>query len=278
MQTLSYNTIIARSKKHLFGEMVGSNSSSKEGDGYDFSQIRPYMYGDNVKRIDWKQSAKTGQIQLRSFFEEKEINVYVLGLMSGSIHFGIDRMKQELMAEVVALLGFSAIKNSDFFSLALLSDKLLYESLLSKKEAILREATHKTLQSPIIAQHLNWNFIQDYALHRIKKPSLLFILSDFFEMPILDAIAKKHSVVVIKIRDHFEEKPTALGSLYIKDPTSLREEKVMLDTGLVKAYTIRQKRFDQQLDSYLKQQGIVQMSLYTNEDPYIKLSSILKEM
>lgn len=278
MQTLSYNTIIARSKKHLFGEMVGSNSSSKEGDGYDFSQIRPYMYGDNVKRIDWKQSAKTGQIQLRSFFEEKEINVYVLGLMSGSIHFGIDRMKQELMAEVVALLGFSAIKNSDFFSLALLSDKLLYESSLSKKEAILREATYKTLQSPIIAQHLNWNFIQDYALHRIKKPSLLFILSDFFEMPLLDAIAKKHSVVVIKIRDHFEEKPTALGSLYIQDPTSLREEKVMLDTGLVKAYTIRQKRFDQQLDSYLKQQGIVQMSLYTNEDPYIKLSSILKEM
>lgn len=278
MQTLSYNTIIARSKKHLFGEMVGSNPSFKEGDGYDFSQIRPYMYGDNVKRIDWKQSAKTGQIQLRSFFEEKEINVYVLGLMSGSMHFGIDRMKQELMAEVVALLGFSAIKNSDFFSLALLSDKLLYERLLSKKEAMVREATHQTLQTPVIAQHLNWNFIQNYALHRIKKPSLLFMLSDFFELPILDAIAKKHSVVVIKIRDHFEEKPSALGSLTIKDPTSLREEKVMLDAGMVTAYTIRQKRFDQQLDSYLKQHGIAQMCLYTNEDPFIKLSSVLRAL
>ena len=278
MQTLSYNTIIARSKKHLFGEMVGSNPSSKEGDGYDFSQIRPYMYGDNVKRIDWKQSAKTGQIQLRSFFEEKEINVYVLGLMSGSMHFGIDRMKQELMAEVVALLGFSAIKNSDFFSVALLSDKLLYERLLSKKEAMVREATHQTLQTPVIAQQLNWNFIQNYALHRIKKPSLLFMLSDFFELPILDAIAKKHSVVVIKIRDHFEEKPSALGSLTIKDPTSLREEKVMLDAGMVTAYTIRQKRFDQQLDSYLKQHGIAQMCLYTNEDPFIKLSSVLRAL
>lgn len=278
MQTLSYNTIIARSKKHLFGEMVGSNPSSKEGDGYDFSQIRPYMYGDNVKRIDWKQSAKTGQMQLRSFFEEKEINVYVLGLMSGSMLFGIDRMKQELMAEVVALLGFSAIKNSDFFSLALLSDKLLYERLLSKKEAMVREATHQTLQSPVIAQQLNWNFIQNYALHRIKKPSLLFILSDFFELPTLDAIAKKHSVVVIKIRDHFEEKPRVLGSISIKDPTSLREEKVMLDAGMVKAYTIRQQQFDQQVDSYLKQHGIAQMCLYTNEDPYIKLSSVLRAL
>jgi uncharacterized protein (DUF58 family) len=236
------------------------------------------MYGDNVKRIDWKQSTKTGQIQLRSFFEEKEITVYVLGLMSGSIHFGIDRMKQEVMAEVVALLGFSAIKNSDFFSLALLSDKLLYESLLSKKEAMIREATYKTLQSPVIAQQLNWNFIQHYALHRIKKPSLLFILSDFFEMPILDAIAKKHSVVVIKIRDHFEEKPTALGSLSIKDPTSLREEKVMLDAAIIKAYTVRQEQFDQHLQGYFKKQGIAQISLYTNEDPYIKLSSILREM
>lgn len=258
--------------------MVGSNPSYKEGDGYDFSQIRPYMYGDNVKRIDWKQSAKIGQIQLRSFFEEKEINVYVLGLMSGSMHFGIDRMKQEVMAEVVALLGFSAIKNSDFFSLALLSDQLLYESLLSKKEAMVREATYKILHSPVISQHLNWNFIQNYALHRIKKSSLLFILSDFFELPTLDAIAKKHSVVVIKIRDHFEEKPSALGSFYIKDPTSLREEKVILDAGMVKAYIARQERFDQQLQSYFKKQGIVQISLYTNEDPYIKLSSALREM
>jgi len=278
VQTLSYNTIIARSRKHLFGEMVGSNPSHKEGDGYDFAQIRPYMYGDNVKRIDWKQSAKIGNIQVRSFFEEKEINIYALGLMSGSMHFGIDRMKQEVMAEVVALLGFSAIKNSDFFSLALLSDKLLYESLLSKKEAMVREATHKTLNTSLISQQLNWKFIQNYALHRIKKSSLLFILSDFFELPVLEAIAKKHSVVVIKIRDHFEENPSALGSLYIKDPTSLREENVTLDDGMVKAYTMRQKRFDQQLESYFKKSGIAQISLYTNEDPYIKLSSILREL
>lgn len=258
--------------------MVGSNPSLKEGDGYDFAQIRPYVYGDNVKRIDWKQSAKIGQIQLRSFFEEKEINVYVLGLMSGSMHFGIDRMKQEIMAEVVALLGFSAIKNSDFFSLALLSDRLLYESFLSKKEAMIREATYKTLHASLISQRLNWDFIQHYALHRIKKSSLLFILSDFFEQPVLDAIAQKHSVVALKIRDHFEETPSALGSLYIKDPTSLREETVTLDDGMVKAYTVRQKRFDQQLESYFKKYGIMKISLYTNEDPYRKLVSVLREM
>ncbi len=278
MQTLSYNTIIARSRKHLFGEMVGANPSLKEGDGYDFAQIRPYMYGDNVKRIDWKQSAKTGQMQLRSFFEEKEINVYALGLMSGSLHFGVDRMKQEVMAEVVALLGFSAVTNSDFFSLALLSDSVLYESFASKKEAMVREATHKTLQIPVISKRLNWKVIQEYALLRIKKPSLLFILSDFFELPMLEAIAKKHSVVAIKIRDHFEEKPTALGSLYIKDPTTLREEKVVLDEGMVKAYTARQTSFDRELERYFKKHRIAFLSLYTNEDPYIKLSSFLRAM
>ena len=276
MQTLNYNAIIARTRKHLFGEMVGANPSFKEGDGYDFAQIRPYMYGDNVKRIDWKQSAKTGQMQLRSFYEEKEINVYVLGLMSGSLHFGVDRMKQEMMAEVVALLGFSALQNGDFFSAALMAERLLYETHHSKKEAMVREATHKTLEMPVIGSSLHWPLIQAYALERIKKPSLLFLLSDFFEQPMLEAIAQKHRVVAVMLRDHFEEKPTALGSLSVKDPMSLKEEKIVLDDAMVKTYCARQEAFDGALFSYFKKHQIAYVRLYTNEDPFIKLASFLR--
>jgi len=58
MQTLSYNAIVERAKKHIFGDMMGSNTSKREGDGYDFAQIRPYMYGENIKRIDWKQTSR----------------------------------------------------------------------------------------------------------------------------------------------------------------------------------------------------------------------------
>lgn len=275
MQTLHYNAIIARSRKHLFGEMVGSNPSFKEGDGYDFAKIRPYMYGDNVKRIDWKQSAKTGQMQLRSFYEEKEIDVYALGLLSGSLHFGVERLKQALMAEVVALLGFSAVKNGDFFSTVLIGKRCRYESFRSKKEAMVREATKQTLEMSLIGESPSWALLQHYALNRIKKPSLLFLLGDFFEHPMLEAIAHKHRVVAVMIRDHFEENPTPLGPLYIKDPTSLKEEKIVLDDRLCQAQRKRQEAFDQKLQCYFREHQIAYVHLYSNEDPFIKLASFL---
>ena len=278
MQTLSYNAIVQRSKKHIFGDMVGGNASRKEGDGYDFSQIRPYMYGENIKRIDWKQSAKTGEIQVRSFFEEKEIHIHVLALMSGSMHFGIDRMKQEVMSEIIALLGFSGIKNGDFFALSLLASNLLGTSPSSKKEALVRASISMSLQAKLIGNTIDWDFVTQYALYHIKKPSLLFLIGDFFTMPKLEAISKKHEVIVVKVRDHFEEKPPIVGTLFVKDPQSLKEEKVVLDANFVKSYTQQQKQFDLKLEGYFKKQGVKNFTIYTNEDPYIKLSSLLRSL
>ncbi|MDD3344100.1 MAG: DUF58 domain-containing protein [Sulfurospirillaceae bacterium] len=258
--------------------MVGSNASKKEGDGYDFAQIRPYMYGENVKRIDWKQSAKNGEIQVRSFFEEKEIHLHVLGLIDGNLHFGIERSKLEVMSEIVALLGLSAIKNSDFFALSLLSDALLYQSHASKKEAMVHEAILKTLQAPLLGQKINWHFVQEFALYHIKKPSLLFIIGDFFEMPKLGAMARKHEVIVIRVRDHFEEKPWSLGALHVKDPITLKEDKVVLDDAFVKRYTAKRKEHDIAIESYLKKEGIKTITIYTNEDPFVKLFTTLGAM
>lgn len=276
MQTLSYNAIVERAKKHIFGDMMGSNISKREGDGYDFAQIRPYMYGENIKRIDWKQTAKTGDIQVRSFFEEKEIHIHVITLMSGSMHFGIDRMKHEVMAEVVALLGFCGVKNGDFFASSSLSRRLLKAHPLSKKEAMVREVVKTTLQTPLIGNTIDWDFVEKYALHHIKKPSLLFIIGDFFDIPKVAAIAKKHEVIAIKIRDHFEEEPLIAGGIFVKDPQTLKEEKVIVDASFVKAYTKKQKIFDVKLESYFKKNGIKNFTIYTNEDPYSKLSSFLR--
>ena len=276
MTPLCYNLIVQRARKHIFGEMVGSNASKKEGDGYDFAQIRPYMYGENVKRIDWKQSAKNGEIQVRSFFEEKEIHLHVIGLMNGSMHFGIEHSKQEVMSEVVALLGLSAIKNSDFFALSLLCDKLLWQSPASKNEAMVRESILKTLQTPLLGEKINWDYIQEYALYHIKKPSLLFIIGDFFELPKLGAIARKHEVIAIKVRDRFEEKPWSMGALHVKDPITLKEDKVILDEAFVKRYTAKQKEQDIALESCFKKEGIKTISIYTNEDPFVKLFATLR--
>lgn len=276
MQTLLYNRIIARAKQHIFNDMSGSNISKKEGDGYDFVKIRAHMYGDNVRRIDWKQSAKTGQLQQRVFFEEKEVATHIIGLMSGSMHFGISRAKQEVLAEVGALLGFSAVKNGDLFSMELFSENLYFKAPLSKKEVGIREGVKKALQSKLIGKGLDWAEVERYALYGLKKSSLLFFVGDFFELPRLEQIARKHSVTVIIVRDEFEEKPQNIGSLLVRDPISLEEGRVVVDDIFVRSYVQKRKEEDFKLEAFLKKNGIRFVKIYTHEEPFAKLSSFMR--
>lgn len=276
MQTLTYARIIARAKHHIFGDMTGSHTSKKEGDGYDFAHIRPYVYGDNVKRIDWKKSAKSNELQQRIFFEEKEITTHIIGLMNGSMHFGIARMKQELLAEIIALLGLSAVSNGDLCSISLFEQKLIFKTQASKREAFVREGVKQALNLPVIGRTINWNAIELYALYAFKKSSLVLCVGDFFEIPKFDLIAKKHSLLAIIVRDPFEEKPENIGSLWIKDPISLKEERIVLDERLVKKYTQEKQHDDRVLEGYFKKHGIRWIKLYTHEDPFVKLSSFLK--
>lgn len=277
MKTLSYEKIIARARQHIFSDMSGINISKKEGDGYDFAQIREHAYGDNVKRIDWKKSSKTSQLQQRVFFEEKEIVTHIIGLMNGSMHFGISRMKQELLADIIALLGFTSYRSADLFSISLFADKLLYKTNISKKEAFVREGTKQALEIPLIGQELDWNGIENYTLYKLKKSSLVFLVGDFFEMPKLNLINKKHTIIAIIIRDQFEEKPNKIGSLIVKDPISLKEERVILDEAFINKYTKKQKRHDIELEDYFRKHYIRFIKVYTNEDPFKKISSLFKD-
>ena len=113
MKEISLKSIIAKSKKYIYGELLGNHNSKQIGDSYDFAKIRLYEYGENIRRIDPFASAKTGEIHLRSFYESRELNVHVIALMSGSLFFGTHILKQELLAQIVSLIGFNTIKNAD---------------------------------------------------------------------------------------------------------------------------------------------------------------------
>lgn len=132
MKKVTLNKIIYKTKKYIFGDLLGNNSSKILGDGYDFAQISAYNYGDNIRRIDAYSSAKKNELHVRDFYESKEVNLHVIVCASGSLHFGSVKFKQEVIAEIIALLGLSAIKDAESFSLSVLSDKVEY-SLMAKK-------------------------------------------------------------------------------------------------------------------------------------------------
>jgi len=253
---LSLKKIIAKSRRYIYGELLGEHNSKQIGDGYDFAKIRPYEYGENIRRVDPYATAKTGEIYLRSFYESREVNVEVIALMSGSLYFGSKELKQEKVAEIISILGFSAVKNSDSFTLSLFNDKLLERTKTTKKESGIIHAVEKSLHVDVLNSRINYNALEDYALKKIKKRSYLFLVGDFLETPKLKAISKKHEVVLIRVRDRFEFSPESIGEVKIIDPVSGDKSEISFTKSSIKKYKKELKRADLKFESYLKECGV----------------------
>jgi len=98
--------IILKTKKQVYGDMLGNNASLFQGEGFEFAELREYVYGDDVRKIDWKTTAKLGKPFVKIYKEERELNVVVVSMLGGSVYFGTVKQKSDIMAEVVATLGF----------------------------------------------------------------------------------------------------------------------------------------------------------------------------
>ena len=120
----SLKKILIKAKRQVFSEMVGNNPSRFHGEGYDFSELREYQIGDDIKHIDWNITAKMQKPYVKVFKEERELHVSLVSMMGGSLYFGSQKMKQEVVAEIMAILSFSVVKNQDLLSHYLVQEEL----------------------------------------------------------------------------------------------------------------------------------------------------------
>ncbi len=103
----------------------GEYHSVFKGRGMEFSEVREYNFGDDIRNIDWNVTARFGHPYIKIFEEERELTVILLVDLSGSLSFGtIDKTKQQIATELSAILAFSALKNNDKVGLFLFSDKI----------------------------------------------------------------------------------------------------------------------------------------------------------
>src|SRR6187455_2046236 len=103
--------------------MAGQYHSVFKGRGMDFDEVREYQPGDEVRRIDWNVTARTGVAHIKKYVEERELTIMLLVDASASGSTGsVERSKRELAAELTAVLGFSAVRNNDRVGLLLFTD------------------------------------------------------------------------------------------------------------------------------------------------------------
>ena len=263
--------IILKTRKQVFGERLGNNASLFQGQGFEFAELREYSYGDDIRKIDWKTTAKLGKPFVKIYHEERQLNVVVANMMNGSTYFGTVRQKSDLMAEITAIIGFSAIKNSDLFSHIIYADKLYEKSKPSKRMFAVNKSIEQLEAFNTIGKEGDFAGFVDTLYHRVKKRSLLFVISDFIGDIDLKLLSKKHDVFAIIVRDKFEENPGELGYLRLVDMESAKSFEGNVDGGLLGRYKQALHDNDEKLYREFKKNGIRFAKIYTDEDPYLKL-------
>ena len=268
--------LLLKARKQIFGELAGNNPSMKAGDGFDFYELRPYTSGEDVRRIDWKRSARMGEPYVRTFHEEREIQVILVPVMSGSLYFGTHRFKQEVVAEISALCGFGALKNGDRFSVVTWQDGNAIVTPLSRQQAKLTKAIESIAEQKVLGHNGTLDGLENVLMQRFKRRALVIVIGDFWEMPNFGALCKKHEVIALVVRDLFEEKPKALGNLRVASPVTMAQQEVVLDKATIKAHEAKVHEYDGRLFERFAKQGVRAQKIYTHEHVHSRLHTFFR--
>ncbi len=256
---------------NVFG---GEYQSVFKGRGMEFSEVRAYTYGDDVRQIDWNVTARNGEPFVKIFEEEREQTLMLCVDISPSGFFGSrSQTKMELAIEVCAVIAFSAIKNGDKVGMVLFSDKI--EKAIPPKKGrthvlrLIRElfVTKPTGGRTDIAEALA------YINRLLDRRSIIVLASDFQDEN-FDKQHKitneKHDLVNILINDRFEDELPDAGVIPLLDAET--GKKVLVNTSNKKVRSEYKKRREKRLHDlreYFRKKKMGYAELYTNES-YVK--------
>jgi len=256
--------------------MVGNNPSIFQGEGYDFIELREYMPGDDIRHIDWNITAKMQRPFIKIFREERELSVVVVSVLNGSVHFGSKRFKQEAIAEIAALLGFSTLKNGDLLSSYIFTDEMVSYTKPGKKLHQVHKNVEDILAFDALNKKADFKVIADTLFKRLKRKSLILIIGDYFEIPDFRLLARKHEVLSIIVRDHLEENPPQMGFASLIDPQSGAVLEGDFNTSSVREYSQKVAAHDHRLFEKLRHDGIRFTKIYTDSIAGVKLRRLFE--
>ena len=214
----------------LFG---GEYHSVFKGRGMSFSEVREYQPGDDISLIDWNVTARSNAPYIKIFEEERELTVYLIVDMSRSGNFGtLRRFKNEIAAEIAAVLGFSAIKNNDKVGLILFSDKIEKYVVPKKGKSHVLRVVRELLYHRPKGRRTSIQNALDFLLNVAKRRSVVFLISDYMDegyWKSLKVANRKHDLIGIQINDVAESDIPDLGLLKVHDPET--NEQFWIDTG-----------------------------------------------
>ena len=270
--------LLIRTKKAIFSQQIGNNTSRIKGEGYDFVELREYEDGEDIRKIDWVISAKMQKPYVKVFNTQRELDINIIPILGGSTYFGTTVLKKDIITEICSLLGFIATAQGDSYSSFIANETSILNTKKTKKFLGVQRMIEKIDNYDPKGKNVNYDNIAHTIYKQIQKKSLLFFIGDFFNCEHLNfkLLSKKHEVIIIIVRDKFEESPVALGNVNFTDPSSSEVFEGDLNSSVVQNYKQKIKKHDHILYENLKKSGIEFTKIYTDDNVTQKLAKLFQ--
>jgi uncharacterized protein (DUF58 family) len=262
-----------RTQRLVTDLMAGEYESAFKGRGMEFEEVRQYQPGDDIRHIDWNVTARTGVPHVKRHREERELTVMLLVDVSSSGAFGSGaKLKTEVLAEVAAVVAYTAIKSHDRVGLIIFSDRIERYIPPKKGRAHVWRVIREILSFRPSRRSTDLDAALDYLGKVTPRRVVAFLLSDFLDAGYeerLSIAARRHDLTAIAIADPRESELPRIGILELEDAET--GETVLVDTydrrvtaGL-SALTGRERA---QQSEMFRSAGVGEVRIGTNE-PYV---------
>ncbi|MBN1384986.1 MAG: DUF58 domain-containing protein [Elusimicrobia bacterium] len=258
---------------------AGEYKSVFKGRGMEFSEVREYQAGDDIKTIDWNVSARYGNLFVKKFIEERELTIILLIDVSRSNEFGSGKSKIDLIAELAGIIGFSSMQNNDRIGVVLFSDKI--EKFIPPKKGkkhCLRIISEVLSSKPTAGTDIYGAL--DYLNRAVKKQAVVFLVSDFLDKgyeKLLKITSKKHDLIMINVGDPLEYEIPGFGIFHFIDSESGKDIYInSRDYFLIKDLQDAKKNNYEYLEKIAKNMGIDKLNFYTDKSYILPLINFFK--
>jgi len=257
---------------HLVNDLfAGSYHTAFKGRGMEFAEVRPYLPGDEVRSIDWNVTARSGELHVKRFVEERELTVMLLIDASASTRFGsVRQLKHELAAELAAVLAFSAISNNDKVGLVIFSDRVELALPPRKGTRHVLRVIRDILNHEPAGRGTDLRVALDWLNRVAHRRCVAFVISDFLTSDPgkqLAVSARRHDLIGVVVEDPRERDLPALGMIALEDPET--GEALMVDTSDARVRDAFSSECDRRCaarDRSLRSAGIDAITVTTNGD------------
>jgi uncharacterized protein (DUF58 family) len=260
-------------RRLLNGALVGDSRSAIKGSGFEFDQIRDYAFGDDIRFIDWKASARTNKVLVKQYIEERSRTVFLAVDVSQSSMFGSGTInKYNRIVELASVLALVAQHGKDHVGLLLFSDSI--EEYIPAGSSL--QHVHRILDSMLSFQPKQSKTNISQALQHLlavkKSDAIVFLISDFIDENVdtyLAQAAKKYDLIAVRCLDNNEKTMPAVGFITVED----LETGELVELDLRGAHNNDVKRFlaariDQQTKLF-KRRGVDLVDVAPERDDYL---------